>query len=161
MRTASLLLLTTILLPAQFPIGANALRWNGTTSTAGPLCWGFSCIPDTATLVAGENGSLLIRGNYLDPYVLGTSLSATQCTSVPFINNQLVLDNPITIFWTGILNTLSPALVCPSGSDTLAISIPINWPSNLTFTIQGLTGTPFPPGPAEASFTQPITFVVL
>lgn len=160
MRTFALVLVSAAALSAQYPLGANALRWNGTNS-AGPFCWGFSCTPQTAVLVPGESGSLFVRAEFQQNYLLGISLSATRCLAVPGIANQLVLDDPILIFWSGTCATGSPILSCPGGTDSIPVTVPVSWPSGLTFSIQGVTGVPSFPGLVLASFTQPLTFTVL
>lgn len=160
MRTLALILVTASLVSAQYPIGSNALRWTG-TSQAGPLCWGFSCTPQVATLVRGETGTLFVRAEYQQPYLLGFSLTATRCLGLPGLYNQLVLDDPITVFAEGTCRTGSPVLSCPGGTDTIPVTIPVNWPVGLTFTVQGLTGVPSYPGSGQASFTQAITFTVI
>ena len=159
MRTVALILLSASAVLAQYPIGANALRWNG-INPAGPFCWGFSCTPVTAVLVRGETGSLLVRGEWQQPYLLGLSSSATRCLSVTGVYHQLVLDDPITLFWSGTCSTGSPILSCPSGTDSIPITIPLSWPPGLSFSIQGVTGVAASPGVMAVSFTQPLTFVV-
>ena len=140
---------------AQYPIGANALRWIGATSTAGPFCWGFSCTPVQATVTAGESGTLFVRADWHDAFVIGLSLTATRCLTIPGLGNQLVLDDPFTIWQVGVCSNASPILACPSGYENLAVTIPPFFPTGLQFCMQGATGA------GSYSFTQAISFRVL
>jgi hypothetical protein len=161
MRTAIFLLLLSGLAFSQYPIGATAFTWTG-VNQAGSFCWGFSCTPINTTVIRGETGTLFIRGDFQQPYVIGLSFSATRCLSMPTAYNMLVLDDPIFVVFTGATNTTSPILACPPGSDSLTITIPPSWPVGLIFTLQGLVALPTSPGAVgpSASFTQPITFLV-
>jgi hypothetical protein len=161
MRCLPILALLALPVLAQYPVGANALQWTGTTSTAGPFCWGFSCTPEIAMVTPGESGSLLVRAELNQLYGIGISLTATRCLSVPGISNSLVLDDPITIWRTGVCAQGSPILACPSGTDTIPVTIPSTFPSGLRFSVQAVTGTPGGPAFNAYSFTQPLTFVVL
>ena len=162
MRPLLLTLTLTTALSAQYPISANALHWQGATSTAGPFCWGFTCTPAAATILPGEPGTLTIRAEFNQPYLLGLSPTATSCISAPAISyNSLTLDPPITIWWTGTCSIPSPILACPSGYDQLPITIPPILPPGSSFSMQGITGAPAIPGSPAWSFTQAITFTVL
>jgi hypothetical protein len=155
MRTLLSLLLIAAPALAQYPVGANALRWIGTTSTVGPFCWGFSCTPVSATVTAGETGTLFVRSEQGDAYAIGLSLSASRCLTVPGFLNQLVLDDPFSLWQIGICSTPSPILACPSGYDNIAVTIPPFFPAGLQFSLQGATGSIGP-----YSFTQAIQFTV-
>ena len=147
---------------AQYPASANGLQWTGVTSTAGTFCWGFSCVPGQANVVAGETGTLMIRGFVGESYMLGISTSVPSCVTVPLAYNQLVLAHPITIFSSGPLSQISAILACPPAFETLTVSIPPLVPSGTQFTVQGFTSlTPQPGNPMLGSFTQAITFIVL
>ena len=163
MRTTALVLLLLLAAPAvaQYPMGANALRWIGTTSTVGPYCWGFSCTPVQATVLPGETGTLFVRSEWSDAYVIGISLSATRCLPLPGFLNQLALDDPFFVWQVGVCGTPSPILACPGGYDNLAVTIPPFFPPGLQFSMQGVTGPPPSPGLTSFSFTQTIRFTVL
>jgi hypothetical protein len=155
MRTFLPMLLLAVPALAQYPIGANALRWIGTTSTVGPACWGFSCTPLQATVTPGESGTLFVRSEYNDAYAIGLSLTASRCLSVPNFVNQLALDDPFALWQIGVCSTPSPILACPSGYENIAVTIPPFLPAGLQFCVQAATGS-FPPW----SFTQPLAFTV-
>ncbi|MEM7199660.1 MAG: hypothetical protein AAF628_05300 [Planctomycetota bacterium] len=163
MRTISLFLALTLgaaEVQAQYPASANSLRWEGTTSNAGPFCWGFSCRPERADVRTGESGTLRIRVDGPLPYAIAASLSATSCLPIrPFYNN-LVLDAPITILQAGVCSGPSPILACPSCEETFTLTVPRGLPAGTRFSLQGITGV-FPvPGSPIGSWTQTITFNV-
>lgn len=158
MRILAATLLLAAAAAAQYPMGANALRWLGTSSTAGPFCWGFSCTPVQATVTPGETGTLFVRSEWNDDYVIGIALGASRCLAIPGLLNQLALDDPFFVWQVGVCGTGSPILACPSGYDNLAVTIPPFFPPGLSFAMQGVTGAA---GPGPLSFTQPIRFTVL
>lgn len=160
MRTLALLLLLAGVVAAQYPVGATGLHWTGTTGTAGIFCWGFSCTPAQATVTPGESGTLMIRGELNQLYAIGVSAGAGRCLDVGGIFNSLVLDDPISIWQTGILDQPSAVLACPSGTDTIAVTIPPGTPPSISFSIQGVVSVPAGPAQSAFSFTQPITFTV-
>ncbi len=155
MRTLISMLLLASGALAQYPPGANALRWIGTTSTAGPFCWGFSCTPVQADVAPAETGTLFVRADQNDAYAIGLSLTATRCLSVPGFLNQLVLDDPFAVWQVGVCTNVSPILACPSGYENVAVTIPPFLPLGLSFGVQAVTGASSP-----YSFTQPIVFTV-
>jgi hypothetical protein len=104
MRIATLLVLVSGLMSAQYPVSANAFSWTG-VNQAGPFCWGFSCTPVNVTVLRGEAGSLFIRGDYQQPYLIGLSFSATRCLTIPSAYNMLVLDDPFFVVFTGTTST--------------------------------------------------------
>jgi len=161
MRSVILVLALTASAAAQYPASANALRWTGTTSTAGPFCWGFSCTPVPATVVPGETGTLMVRAELNQVYALAVSAGANRCLAIPGIYNQLVLDDPIHVWRTGVCGQASGILACPSGTDTVTITFPPSTPPGITFSIQGLVSVPSGPAVPAFSFTQPITFTTL
>ncbi|HET6201688.1 MAG TPA: hypothetical protein VFI25_02670 [Planctomycetota bacterium] len=145
---------------AQFPADAVALHWTGAGgNTAGPFCWGFQCAPDTTTVSPGEAVALFLRGEPNAAYVVGVSVSATSCLSIPGISHSLVLDLPIIVAFAGTLDQVSPILSCPSGTTTIPFTFPSNAPPGASFGIQAivLSGSPFIP----LSFTQAIVVTVL
>lgn len=146
---------------AQYPAGANALRWDGTTSAAGPFCWGFSCTPLVATVTAGESGTLMVRAEFGQPYLLAVSRGASRCLTLSGIYNSLVLDDPIFLLTSGSCSLGSPILSCPGGQDFLPLTFPVGLPSGFSVAIQGLTGVPSGLGFPSASFTQTLIFQVL
>lgn len=139
---------------AQYPMGANALRWLGATSTAGPFCWGFACAPVPATVNPGESGTVFVRSEFGDAYVLALSLTATSCIAVPGLLNQLALDGP-AVWQLGVCSTPSPILACPGGYFDLNTTIPAFLPPGFRFALQGITGAP-----SRYAFTQAIEFTV-
>ena len=159
MRCLAILVLTAAVATAQYPAGANVLRWDGVTSSAGPFCWGFSCVPELATVVPGESGTLLIRAEVGQPYILAVATGANRCLALPGFHNALVLDDPIFVLNTGICGFGSPVLSCPGGQATLPITFPLGLPSGYTLAVQALTGVPG--GSAAGSFTQGLVFLVL
>ena len=162
MRLTIAILLLASALPAQYPISANALHWSGTTSSAGPFCWGFTCNPETAAVVPGESGTFTVRGAWNQPFALAIAPTASRCLALPGIFNALVLDDPIYVTHTGVLNQLSPILACPSGMVVIPIVLPPWLPPGLSFSVQGLVGVPGDPAlPPTFSFTQAITFTVI
>lgn len=161
MRIVLLLTLLSSLACAQYPLGANALRWEGTTSSAGPFCWGFSCTPERAAIAPGERGSFLVRGEFRQPYVLALSAGLGRCRSIPGALNQLVLADPFVVFAAGSLDRTSPILACPPGTARVPIQVPASLPRGTTFFVQGAVGLPRSTGTrAAVSLTQTIAFTV-
>lgn len=160
MRLALAALLFSGTLLAQYPAGANALQWTGATSTAGPFCWGFSCTPAQATIVPGETGTLMVRGELNQIYVVGMSGSASRCLSLPFAYNNLVLDDPIFFVRFGVCGQPSPILACPSGLDTFRLVIPAGLTRGVSTSLQAVVSVPSGPALPSFSFTQTITFTV-
>ncbi len=161
MRVALVVLALTGPLWAQYPISANALQWTGTTSSAGPFCWGFSCTPAQATVVPGESGTLMVRAEFNQLYALALSAGANRCLSIPNFFNNLVLDDPIFLVQVGVCSQPSPILACPSGTETISVTIPAAMPPGLSFSIQAVVSVPSGPALQSFSFTQAITFTVL
>ena len=161
MRSFIMLLVCSASLFAQYPASATGFQWTGTTSVAGPFCWGFNCVPEQATVSAGESGTLMIRGEANQSYAIAISAGASNCLSLSGIMNQLVLDLPLLVTHTGVLNQLSPILACPSGQAFIPITIPSAIPSGFSFSIQGICSLPGSPAGASHSFTQALSFTVL
>ena len=160
MRIPLLILALTAPLCAQYPIDANALRWEGTTSSAGPFCWGFSCEPARAEVVPGESGTLIVRGEWNQVYALGISLGSDRCLELPGISHALVLDDPILIVRIGICDDPSPILACPNGLDHIGVTIPGFMPPGFSFSVQAIVGVPGWPVVRGWALTQGIRFVV-
>ncbi len=153
-------LLVTSVAAAQFPIGAVGFSWSGTTTpSAGNFCWGFSCAPDSVTVAVGETVTIRVRGDYQQPYAIGFSTSATRCITIPGVLHNLILDDPITVVWTGFLVVGSPILACPSGTDAVTVVIPPFFPSGTTFALQAVAGTLGPAG-SQLSFTSALAVTV-
>lgn len=146
---------------AQYPASANALRWTGTTSTAGPFCWGFSCRPEQATVVPGETGTLMVRGEFNQIYALGVAPGASRCMSFPSIYNSLVLDDPIVFVRFGVCSEPSPILACPSGWDRFDVRVPPGLPRGASVALQALVSVPSVPGTPRFSFSQTIVLTVM
>ena len=165
MRTHSLLslvALAAVVTPAaaQYPADAVGFHWTGAGgNTAGPFCLGFQCAPDTTTVSPGESATLLARGDPYAAFVVGVSLSATSCVSIPGVSHSLVLDAPIYVAFTGTLDQLSPILSCPSGEKTISIDFPPNVVPGTSFGIQAIV-LPVS-GFAPASLTQAIVLTVV
>ncbi len=145
---------------AQYPVDATALYWSGTSGSAGTFCWGFSCTPSQATVSPGEAGTLMVRGELNQTYILGLSDGASRCLSLPGVSYGLVLDDPIFIVRTGVCGDPGGILACPYGTDTFGVVIPPGAPSGFSVSIQALVSVPSGPGIPRFSFTQGITFSV-
>jgi hypothetical protein len=125
---------------AQYPQGA--VGFNISTNqgqSAGSFCWWFSCTPATISVSAGQVVTLLIRGEWQAPFLLGSSTTATSCVAVPGILHNLVIDQPIAIMASGSLANVSPILACPSGHTTLTATVPPGIPPGTTLALQALT----------------------
>lgn len=160
MRITLLSLLLAVPLAAQYPADATALRWEGVTSSAGPFCWGFSCDLETAEVVPGESGTLMVRGEWNQIYALALSLSASRCIPLPNVANGLVLDDPVHIVITGVCGNPSPILACPSGTDTFRISIPRALPAGFSFSVQAIVTVTSGPAVQRYALTPGIRFVL-
>ncbi len=160
MRTVLPCLLLCSILPAQYPADASALRWEGSTSTAGPFCWGFACEPEIAEVLPGEKGTLLIRGEWQQLYALAISLDSSRCLKLPNAAHGLILNDPLFIFGAGVCANPSPILACPNGTDTIKVSIPSALPAGFSFSVQAIVSIPSGPAEQRYSFTQGIRFVV-
>jgi hypothetical protein len=145
---------------AQYPADASALRWEGQTSSAGPFCWGFDCETETAAVVPGETGKLMVRGEWNQLYALAISLSSDRCLQLPNAAHGLVLSDPLFIFGAGVCADPSPILSCPNGTDTIAVAIPRALPAGFSFSVQAIVSVPSGPAEQRYSFTQGIRFVV-
>jgi len=144
---------------AQYPADAVALHWSvAGGGTAGTFCWGFQCAPDPATVSAGDAVTLLLRGDPNAAFVVAVSTSATSCLSIPGIAHSLVLDLPLVVAFTGILDQFGPILSCPNGEKTIPFAFPGNVPIGSTFGIQAivLPASTFAP----LSFTQTVLVTV-
>ena len=162
MRTLLVCLVLSAAAQAQYPISANGLLWTGPSGSAGTFCWGFSCTPAAAQVLPGETGTLTVRAEFGQSFIIGASATATRCLSFPNFFNSLVLDDPIVPWITGICDQQSPILACPSGTHDIPISIPAFIPPGVTLSLQGVTSIPHgTPGTPSWSFTQAITFTVL
>lgn len=160
MKTLAVLLLLASSACAQYPFGANALRWEG-TNQAGPACWGFSCTPAVANVRAGEIGTLVVRGDLNQAYALALSTAPAQCTSIRGALNQLVVGQPFLVFASGALTQLGTFRACPIGLARLPIQVPAGLPRGTTFLVQGAIALPAVPGAATTvSFTQALRFTV-
>jgi hypothetical protein len=125
---------------AQYPQGA--VGFNISTNlgqTVGSVCWWFNCTPATISVSAGAVVTLLIRGEWQAPFLLGSSTTATSCVAVPGIFHNLVLDPPIAIMASGSLSSASPILSCPSGYTTMTATVPPGIPPGTTLALQALT----------------------
>lgn len=157
-----LLLVTTSVVSAQYPISAVGLNWTGTFPT-NIACWDASCIPIATNIVRGETGSLTIRGDLNQTYWIGFSFGANRCLGIPSAYNMLVLDDPITIVFSGTLTNPSPILACPPATASIPLTIPPSWPLGASFSLQALVTVPSTGGTSNlsSSFTRPITFTIL
>ncbi len=160
MRIPLLFLTLAAPLVAQYPADATALRWDGVTSTAGPFCWGFSCDPEVAELVPGESGTLTVRGEMNQIYAIAISLGANRCLELPNIAHGLVLDDPLYIVRIGVCGDPSPILACPSGTDSIEVTIPAVFPPGFSFSIQAIVSLPSGPAVQRFSLTQGIQFLL-
>ena len=124
----------------QYPLGA--VGFNVSTNLGqfiGSPCWWSGCTPATGTVAIGEVVTIRINGEWNAPYLLGVSLSATSCVTVPGVLHELVLDAPISLVSSGTLSFISPILACPNGFTTLTATVPPGIPSGTKFAIQALT----------------------
>lgn len=162
MRTIFLLLVLASFLPAQWPAGANALSWDGATSQVGPICWGFNCLPEQATIRAGERGTFFLRGDLNQWYVLALSPQASPCATLPGAFNGFGLGNQVFVLTSGLLSTNSPVRPCQSGLARIPATLPTTVTPGTSFAVQALVGVFPQPGQTEtASFSQTIVFTVI
>lgn len=156
----SLLLLLIVAAPlaAQYPANANALRWEGRTSQAGPFCWGFQLTPERVGVLPGETGVLRLRGEFRRPFVIAISPSLGRARTFPGYDNALVLADPITPLWSGLLLNTSPILACPNATFEQSLVVPPSLTPGTTFVLQGVVQDPLSGGGA---FTQALLVTVL
>lgn len=160
MRIPLLLLALATPLVAQYPADATALRWVGMTSSAGPFCWGFACDLETAEVLPGETGTLIVRGEWNQVYAIAISLSASRCLTLPDIAHGLVLNDPLFIVRIGVCGDSSPILACPSGTDSFQLTLPSVLPAGFSFSVQAIVTVPSGPAVQKYSLTQGIRFVL-
>ena len=162
MRARFLLAVLVLSAPAaaQSPADAAGLQWAGASgNTAGTFCWGFQCAPSSTSVAPGESVTLLVRGVELNAiFLVGVSATATSCIPIPGIAHSLVLDPPIYVAFSGILDQPSPILACPDAYKTIPFVFPSTAIPGSSFGVQAFVlpnSTSLPP-----TFTQAIVITV-
>ncbi len=122
---------------AQF--SGPGLLWSGTSGSGAGELNGFTCTPDFVGIVGGETVTISVWGDYGAPFWLLGSLSATQCQTIPGVNNSLLVDPVITIAEFGYLTLATPCLACPPGHAQFVGNVPVGLPPGIPFAIQALT----------------------
>src|ERR1043166_9529023 len=138
---ASVLVLPAPAAPAQIGPGSIGFHWTGSTGpSVGTICSGVSCTPFTTHVTVGETVTIDVRGMYNGSYLVGFSTSATRCLSIPGFYNALIIDDPITILFSGTLNLGDPILACPGGRAIIQVVMP-SLPTGVTFDLQAAAAT--------------------
>ena len=138
---------------AQVLPGVFGYQVTGQNGTAGEFCWQFDCTPRQLTVASGETLSLRINAPYQNFFAIGASFSATSCTSIPGIENRLVLDPPILTLALGVVGQSSPILACWGGME----NVPLGLPSGLQFTTQAVAVVPSLTSPTAVAMSVAVT----
>lgn len=144
MRATTLLLASLLAasLHAQVRPGIFGHLVQGLNGSAGEFCHAFDCTPRPFAAASGERLNLVVNAPWQNPFVLGLSLSATSCVTLPFAANMLILDLPIVPVAVGIVSQQSPILACWGGTESVPLALPPNLPLGFQFATQAVVLMP-------------------